>query len=209
MAEKQGVMVPLMAKVCQSVDEIGLAWFLQGSSFEPVCLFISDTRPNDVGWWAFLRWIFRFHTGGRPAKYLTCVKVVPPPWCNPWIDGDAPLGSRAVPASAVCFIVDKLFSMEDACVSVRGSVGAPHSAPGVHSDNLRGDTAISCDEDDDEDDWDFADVPVHSLVDDPAGTRQQFDAICELCCSGNVAVLENVKEVMKCSLWHCRMWMLS
>lgn len=45
---QKGVLVPLAAKIHVRVDEITLSWFLEATSFDPVCSFIMLKRLSDL-----------------------------------------------------------------------------------------------------------------------------------------------------------------
>lgn len=46
-------------------------------------------------------------------------------------------------------------------------------------------------DDDNADDWDFADVPIDSFVSFQGNIREKFEAICEDCRPANVAILQD------------------
>lgn len=48
--DEHGVRVSFAAKIRMFVDEIGLAWFFQGSLFDIVCLFMKVKRWIEVDW---------------------------------------------------------------------------------------------------------------------------------------------------------------
>lgn len=45
---RQGALAPLTPKVREEVNEIGLLWFLEGSSFDPVCSVVAVVRSAKV-----------------------------------------------------------------------------------------------------------------------------------------------------------------
>lgn len=76
------------------------------------------------------------------------------------LEGDVTLAHREFTARVVSFAVDQLCSKDEA----RARIFAPNVAPGLAFDatggDARDDEPMRCRDDDDGDDWDFADVPV-------------------------------------------------
>lgn len=68
--------------------------------------------------------------------------------------------------------------------------GAPGSASDALAGDLHNDEFMPYSDDEDGDEWDFADAPVDSLADFHASLRQNFYAIRELDSSDNAAVPE-------------------
>lgn len=46
----QGVLYPLLSKVCERVDELRFSWFLEDLVFYPVCSVIDVARFAEVDW---------------------------------------------------------------------------------------------------------------------------------------------------------------
>lgn len=109
-----------------------------------------------------------------PEFHMTVFSMCP-------VDGNVPLTRRALSVQALRFVVDRLLSLHEAQVRISGSDGASGSCAGAGGDDSRDEELAPKPDDDDGDDWYFADVPVDSRADGCAGLRRDFDDICELC----------------------------
>lgn len=84
--------------------------------------------------------------------------------------------------------VDQLLSKDEARARIFGPDADLGSASGAISDDPHENEHMPYPDEDDGDDWDFADGPVDPHVEVRASHRQDFDAIHELCQSATVAV---------------------
>lgn len=131
----QGVLVPLAPKARECIDEVGLSWILEGSSFDPVRLLVPVTRSAEVDWtglasldtWLPSHWktieVFDF-----PEGHTTV-------YCRRPFYGDVSIACRNLSAHATCFAVHRLLSMNEAHAKIFNSDGAP----GLISDAMGGD----------------------------------------------------------------------
>lgn len=116
------------------------------------------------------------------------------------LDGDVPFVCRALLAGSVRFPVDQLLSKDGA----RTRVLSPNCTHVSVSD------AMGCDmldneltpypENDNSDDWDFANVPVDPHIDICASLRRHYDGVQELGRSTNAALSENADSVFSLRL---------
>lgn len=85
--------------------------------------------------------------------------------------------------------------MDEARAKTLCSDGGLHAASNVMGDDSHDGELTPYSDDVDVSDLEFADVPVDSYVGVPASIPRDFDAICEVCRSANVAVPEDVRGV--------------
>lgn len=110
----QGVLVPVVLKVCKPIDEFGLSWFLEGSPFHLTCsvlgigrsAVVDCTDRSSLDTWFLYHWetgeIFEL-----PEAHTTVSSKRP-------LDGDVPCTSCPLPASAARLDVNQLASMDEA-----------------------------------------------------------------------------------------------
>lgn len=114
--------------------------------------------------------------------------------------GDILLARTALPACALSFAIDWHFSMEAARARILSSNGAPDSVSDAMQSALSDPERLLYPDNDYGHDWDFADVPVDSQDAVCCSLRRNFDAICKLCRSANVAVLKDASTVLRLAL---------
>lgn len=175
-------------------------WFLEGSSFDPVCSVVTVARYAEVDWtgldllhtWFRHRW----ETGDEfdlLKDHKAVLRQCP-------LDGDVPLTRRALPASAAGFAVDRLLSMGEARARISGSHGALGLASGAMGSSSCDNELTPYPDDDMETVGTFSNVPVDSHLDVCASLCRDFDAISLLYSSANVSVLEEPSDVFSLAL---------
>lgn len=61
---RNGIKMAFVIKLCKLADEIRLFWFLEGPSFDPVCLVMAVARSTEMYWTDLTHWI-HFSTSVR------------------------------------------------------------------------------------------------------------------------------------------------
>lgn len=190
----QGVLVPLARKVCKPVDEIGLYWVLEGSSFNHVCLVVAFAPFVEMDWkgqglpgYMDSVPLETCDLFGLPDVFTTVSRKHP-------IDCDVRLFIRLYrPALFVfCLLaaIDGLHSGEEFAVLMVLN----GSASGVMGGHLHDVELIPFPEDGDGDGWEFAVVPVDSHVNFRASPRPDFESVRDIWGSSIVSIPENVSS---------------
>lgn len=200
--------MPFSSEICKRGYEIGLAWFLKKSLFDPALLFINITRSNEV------------HSIG-----LACLNT----WLPYWWETNEVFDShevRTTPSLNVhlmamlpLVIVIELyqfvwfFSFLTGFYRYRmqrkwilGCDGTPGLASSENGSNWRGDVPCPYLDNDEAKAWEFSDASVSFHVDVWNSLRQDFSRIHWLC---RCTIVSDSKMKMESSAGCWRSWMLS
>lgn len=145
-------------------------------------------------------WILSCHIVAKLKRRSTFVKVIRRYFVSAHLAAMIPLLVELCRPGLFYFAVNLQFSMDEARARILGSDGTLCFISGAVDSDLHDDEIVPYPDDNQGDDWDFADVPVDSHVNVCANHSRYVDAIREVCCSANVAVLADASEVFSLAL---------
>lgn len=112
--------MPLAARVGEFINEIGLSWFLEGLSFDLVCLAVSVARTFDVDGTVFGSLHTRFPSRWVTSKLLKLPEVHSTVSRKRPVVVNVPLALRALPARTGRVILDQRHSIDEECMGILG-----------------------------------------------------------------------------------------
>lgn len=195
----QRVLVALL-KIRERADKICLAWFMEGSSFNLVRSFLAVTRSNQLDWTGLAAQDTWFTYPWEISEELDFSAGCMMPYCKRSVHGDASLTGRALLARAVRLVLERLFPSEKDRARIIGSDGTHTPGFGTFGRNSCGVVPARYLENDNADDWDFANVPIYSHVNVRASICQNINVLNEFWRSDYVAVPRNVNRVFSRTL---------
>lgn len=111
-----------------------------------------------------------------------------------------PLTSGSLSAYTDCFAFERIHSMDDASTKIFGSAGTKAFLSGGVSRGSWKNRVPPYSDDNDENDWDFAEVPVNPHVHVRANLCRGLDAIAKLTRLANVETFEDSSSVFRLAL---------